>query len=92
MGWQSARMRSVECGMRNAPYRAGYYGLSYSSTGYGGDSPLWGDTSLYCLLLIAYLCLAKGWFLLMRDRRLRDSLFCIYYAFGVGKWDRFGGG
>jgi hypothetical protein len=28
--------------------------------------------------------------LLMRDRRLRDSLFCICYAFGVGKWDMVG--
>jgi hypothetical protein len=35
----------------------------------------------------------KGWLmvdiLLMRGRRLRGSLFCLYIAFGEMEWDRF---
>jgi hypothetical protein len=70
-----------------------YYGLSSSSTGYGGDSPLWLGHLLvlltpYCLFVIGLLMVG---FLLMRGRRLRGSLFYIYVAFGVVEWDRFWG-
>jgi|SRR6266487_480790 len=92
MGRQPARMRSGECGMRNDPYRAGCGGLSYSSTGYGGDSPLWLGHLLvlltpYCLFVIGF---ANGRFLLMRGRRLK--IFCSTYIMTLVGWNGTGFG